>query len=215
MANEKEIPEAEPEAGGAVLAGGYQYWNCLTVGPIQWFGDPPYRPSKIIAAGELTLMLGVVWINPANSPGGGFPGTVVLGGRDCRVRFETVNLSDVANGPDRWWLRTFDNPALNVYVFPWWRVWPDPGVTPNLYETTLTADVVQLGQPLAAFSTWHFTPDVEPGFLVPLPPLPAPPPGTVPPGSVPPAIPPAIALPPMWWPLWYGLPARFLVYKKD
>ena len=112
---------AKPQAGAPVLSTDYQYWNCLTVGPIQFFRDPPYRPSKIIAAGEWTLMLGVIWINPANGPMGSLPGTVVLGDRDYRVRFETIDLTLVANGPDRLFTGSFDNPANDVYVFPWWR----------------------------------------------------------------------------------------------
>jgi len=157
--------EAKPEAATPVLAGGYQYWNCLTVGPIQFYGDPPYRPSKIIAAGRDTLMLGVIWINPINGPGGSLPGTVVLAGRTCRVRFESINLSHVLNEPMWGDTRVFDNPAQTIYVFPWVRNWPDPGVTPNLYETTFTADVVETGQHMAAFSTWHLDLDTDRGFL--------------------------------------------------
>ena len=181
------MTEPKPKIEAApVLAGGYQYANCLTVGPIQFFGDPPYRPSKIIAAGEWTLMLGVAWINPANSPGGGWPGTVTLGGRHYRARFETINLSDVSNEP--WWgeAGVFDNPADQIYAFWWWRQWPDPGPNPNLYESYFTLDVVELGQPFAAFSSWHYDVDTEPGFLgVP----------SIPSG-------------------WREGPARFLVYHK-
>ena len=161
QAQAKAKPEAAP-----FLAGGYQYLNCLTVGPIQFHADPPYRPSKIIAAGEETRMYGVVWINPVNSPGGGWPGTVVLGGRNYHVRFETVDLSNVTDGPDWEENGTFDNPANGIYVFEWrTEEWPDPGPSPRLYETTFTLDIVEAGQPMAAFSTWHYDIDTEPGFL--------------------------------------------------
>jgi len=179
--------KAKVEVGGPVLASGYQYWNCLTVGPIQFYGNPPYQPSKIIAAGEWALMLGVVWINPANSDGGGLPGTIVLGGRNYRVRFETINLTDVTNGPDHLFASAFDNPAETVNVFRWWFQPADPGPDPALYETTLTADIVEMGQPLAAFSTWHYDIDSEPPFMA-LPPKPA-----------------------HWQ---YEIPARFLVYRR-
>jgi hypothetical protein len=183
----KKLMAAPKIEEAPTLAGGYQYANCLTVGPVQFYGDPPYRPSNIIAAGEWTLMLGVAWINPANSPGGGWPGTVTLGGRGYRARFETINLSDVTNEP--WWGQTgtFHNPANQIYVFPWWRLWPDPGINPNLYESYFTLDIVELGQPFAAFSSWHFDVDAEPGFLG----VPATPAG------------------------WKEGPARFLVYRKD
>lgn len=157
--------EAATETSELGLASGYQYWDCLTAGPFQFYNDPPYRPSKIIAAGEWTLIIGVVWVNPANSDGGGLPGTVVLGDRNYRVSFETINLSTVANGPDRRFTGKFGNTANVVNVFYWWFRPQDPGINPALYETNLTADIVQIGQPMAAFSTWHFDPDVEPGFL--------------------------------------------------
>lgn len=180
-------PGPKPEIGAPVLAGGYQYWNCLTIGPVQFYGNPPYRPSKIIRQDELTLMLGVVWINPANGPGGSLPGTVVLGGRDYRVVFESINLSDVVNGPDGVFSGTFGNPADVVNLFWWWFTPADPGPEPNLYETTLTADIAQSGQPLAAFSTWHYDIDEEPPFLM-----------------VP-------AAGPHWQ---FERPARFLVYRE-
>jgi hypothetical protein len=161
----KAEPAVSPEMGGPMLASGYQYWNCLTMGPVQFFGNPPYRPSKIIAAGEWTLMLGVVWINPVNSDGGGLPGTVVLGARHYRVRFETVNISAVADGPDQDFAGVFASPAPVISIFPWWFLPPDPGPNPKLFETSLTADIVETGQPMAAFSTWHFDFDREPGFL--------------------------------------------------
>ena len=156
---------AAVEAGEPTLASGYQYWNCLTAGPYQFFNDPPYRPGKIIAAGEWTLIMGVVWVNPANSDGGGLPGTVVLGDRNYRVSFETINLSTVSNGPDRRFAGKFGNTADVINVFYWWFRPQDPGINPALFETNLTADIVQIGQPMAAFSTWHLDPDVEPGFL--------------------------------------------------
>lgn len=165
---------------------GYQYWNVLTVGPIQFFGDPPWRPSKIIAAGEWTLLLGVVWVNPAADPGGGVPGTVVLGGRDYRVRFETVNLTTVSNGPDRTFTGTFP-PVPGIHFFPWYFRAGDPGINPNLYQTHLTADITNVAQPFAAFSTWHLDLDSEPGFL---------------------------GLPSQYARWTYDQPCRYLVYRK-
>jgi len=143
---------------------GYQYWNVLTIGPLQFFGDPPWRPNRIIAAGEVALILGVVWVNPAADPGGGVPGTVVLGGRDYRIRFETINLTSVTNGPDATFTGTFP-PVPGIHVFPWFFVPRDPGPNPYLFQTHLTADITNIAQPFAAFGTWHLDPDSEPGFL--------------------------------------------------
>lgn len=176
--------ELQQEAGEPVYLG-YQFWNALTVGPIQFTWNPPYRPSKIIAAGELTLMLGVVWINPA--PFGPFSGRIILGGRNYRTRFETINLSNVSNGPSAMFTGHFSAPAPTINFFPWWFIPGDPGQNPDLYETTLTADITDPAQPFAAFSTWHQDLDVEPGFL----------------GR------------PTRWPEWqYDVPAKFMVYRK-
>jgi hypothetical protein len=182
------LAAAGPEAAGPQLASGYQYWNVLTLGPFQAFGPiGPYRPSKIIAAGELAFMLGVVWVNPAPSPGGGLPGTTVLGSRPYRICFETINLSTVTDGPGAVIVGGFPGPAPIVTVVPWFFVPGDPGVNPNLYETTMTIDITHPAQPFAGFSTWNFDPDFEPAFL-----------------SVP-------AKGPEWQ---HDVPARYLVYKK-
>jgi hypothetical protein len=156
---------AEIEAGGPQLVGGYQYWNCLTIGPVQFISNPPFLPSKIVAAGEPALMVGLVWVNPALGPGGSLPGTTVLGGRSYRIRFESINLSTVANGPDATFTGMFNSPASVVTAFTWWMPTPDPGVNPALYEVNLTADISLGGQPFAAFSTWHYDLDLEPPFL--------------------------------------------------
>jgi hypothetical protein len=152
------------EAGTPVIAG-YQYWNCLTVGPIQFIGNPPYLPNKIVSAGDPALMLGLVWVNPAPGPGASLPGTTVLGGRNYRIRFESLNLSTVSNGPDATFTGTFGSPAAIVTPFVWWMPTPDPGANPSLHEVNLTADITLGGQPFAAFSTWHYDLDEEPGFL--------------------------------------------------
>jgi hypothetical protein len=143
---------------------GYQYWNVLTVGPIQFLGDPPWRPNKVIAAGEIAMLLGVVWVNPAADPGGGVPGTVVLGGRGYRIAFETINLSNVTNGPSAVFSGVFP-PVPGIHLFPWFFIPGDPGTNPHLYQAHLTADITNVAQPFAAFATWHLDLDREPGFL--------------------------------------------------
>lgn len=175
------------QAGEPTLPGGYQYWNTLTVGPIQFFGNPPYRPGKIIAGGELALFLGVIWINPANSPGGGIPGTVALGSRDYTACFETINLSSVANGPDFSVMATFAGPAPIVTVIPWFLLPPDPGPKPAIFETHFAVDVAQPGQPFASLATWHIDTDFEPGFL---------------------------GLPPQGPQAQHDIPSRYLVYRR-
>jgi len=190
FARSVEAAKAGPktEAADPVLPGGYQYWNILSLGPFQAFGPVgPYRPSKIIAAGELAWMSAVVWINPLAGPGGSLPGTTVLGSRPWRLRFETINLSTVTNGPDATFIGTFSGPAPIVSVFTWFFIPGDPGINPNLYETNVTIDITNPAQPFAGFATWHFDPDIEPGFL---------------------------GIPTVGPRLQHDIPARYLVYKK-
>ena len=156
--------EIQTEATHPILPG-YQYWNCLSVGPFQLTGNPNYLPSNIVEARQLCMMLGVIWINPADGPGGSLSGTTVLGDRDYRLRFETINLTDVSNGPDFTRQDTFDSPADVITVIPWVFRPEDPGLNPRLFEVNLTVDIRQPGQPLALFGSWHRDPSTEPGFL--------------------------------------------------
>lgn len=179
--------ELAPEAMGPILASGYQYWNLLTMGPFQFMGNPPYRPRKIVAAGEHCLMLAFLWINPANSDGGGLPGTVVLGDRTYRLRFESMNLTHVTNGPDMTFTGKFDSPAPILTDFRWWMPTADPGINPAHFEVNVTMDITVHGQPFAGFSTWHYDPDAELPWL-------------------------QIPVAPAHW--QFERPARMLIYRK-
>lgn len=183
FAQEQVVEDVEPEAGSPIVAG-LQYWNVFTRGPYQLQG--PYSdPSRVIAAGKLGMMIGIVWLNPR------YPSPWVFSGKQCRVAFETINLSDVTSGPERVWYRTFPDAAhfTPIHVFRWYFRLPDPGPSPNLYETTLTADLTMAGLPFAAFSSWHHDPQGHMGI-----------PGLTP--NIP-------------WPHWHhDVPARFMVYRE-
>mgnify|MGYP003571932301 CR=1 FL=1 len=182
-------------AAERTLAGGYQYWNILTFGPYQDFSEPPFRPSKIVAAGEWAVFYALVWINPQNTPDGGYSGSEYFAGREYNGYIETINLTTVSNGPDHYWPGVFDSPAQEFNLFDFWFRAPDPGPRPNLYEVNFTIDLVRSGLSAAAFSTWHYDPDSEPGVNL-----------------------------PWWWfiadvpyigPRWqHDNPARFMVYRK-
>ena len=160
------LQQADLQIGEPTLAGGYKYWDCVLAGPYQFFGDPPYRPANIIAAGELGLMVAYVWINPLNSPGGGLPGTIVLGARSYNAAFETINLSDVKDGPDFVVSGVLASPAPVVTAIPWFFV-PGAPSAPGMkmFETNFAIDVSVFGQLFAAFSTEHWDPDDDPGFI--------------------------------------------------
>lgn len=162
-----QVPGMAPQAGGPITYTGYQYWNCLLAGPYQIVGDPPFRPGNIITAGEPALFIALIWVNPLLSPGGGLAGTTVLGGREYRACFETVDITDVQNGPDWSLTQTFGSPANVVTTIPWFFRAPDPGPSkPKIYETHFAVDVTLPGQPFAAMATWHYDPNSDPGFMM-------------------------------------------------
>jgi hypothetical protein len=190
---------AKPEAGSTTTSG-YKYLDVVLVGPQQFSGSAPWKPSKIIAAGEWARFLAIVFVNPADAPGGSISGRVALGARDYSVKLETINLSTVTDGPDAVKNDTFPNVPK---IFTYWEYWfmpIDPGPNPHLFEVHCTADVTVGAQPFAAFSTWHYDPDTDPTFLIPRPIEPFGPIG----GSFP-------TIPAGWR---YESPARYLVYRK-
>lgn len=182
----------------------YRYWDCLLLGPYQ--KSTFDRPSKIIAAEQEALMVGLIWINPANSPGGGVSGTVVMGGEDYYRCFEMIDLSLVQNIvlPNSDAMETFPDIPPEFTPVYWSFTLPDPGVHPKLYEVHFYVDVVKAGQPFATMATWHWDPEGDEWF----------------PGWTPTDVPrgyPMEDVPVAWRP--YGphfdhdIPARFLVHR--
>jgi hypothetical protein len=126
---------------------------------------PPYQPSKIIASGEVSLFLAVLFINPTTNANNPLPGTTVLGNRGFRIRFEQIDLTNVTAGPAFTFVGTFPATAPVLSLFPVLFVAPDPGVNPRLVEQNVTADITDMAQPFAAFATNVVDVDEDPGFL--------------------------------------------------
>ena len=166
---------------------GYVYWDLITISPIQFVNLPPYQPSKIIASNELALFQAVLFINPATNIFNPISATTILGGRDFRVRFEQVNLTDVTNGPDFTFIGTFPSPAPALTFFSQFIIAPDPGQDSRLVEQNVTADITDIAQQFAAYETNHVDVDSDPGFL-----------------NVPPQ-------PPQFQ---HDIPLRYLIYSK-
>jgi hypothetical protein len=181
----------------------YPWWEILIAGPFQPAPAPggPYLPHKIFEADEPAFMLGAVWMNPAPinwfPPGPSAAG--IMGAFDVTIRCETINLTNVGDGPDpapvvmspigTWplgpaWFKTFFVQIGNGF-FP-----TPPSGQPHLYEMNVTADVTgPVPQPFAGYSTWVLDPDTEPPVF-------------------PPPILPGVG--PQWQ---HDIPARFLVYQ--
>jgi hypothetical protein len=158
---------------GEPTVGNYVGWDLVSFSPIQPITFPPYEPHKIIAGGELAFLTALLFINPTVSIPDGFaiPANVQLGDRDFRVSFDQLNLSTATPGPNFVFVGNFGPapvPSLIFFAVPFIA---NPVPTPQLVEVNVTADILDLGQPYAAFATWHVDIDREPPFLG-LPPVP-------------------------------------------
>lgn len=60
---------------------------------------------------------------------------------------------------------TFSSPAPSLTFNLFALATPDPGPDPALIEANVTVDIVDPGQPYAAFATNFFDIDDDPGFL--------------------------------------------------
>jgi len=200
----REAHKTTLESAAPTLPGGYRYWDCLLLGPYQ--ESTLDLPAKIIKADEPTMMVGLIWVNPAADPSGGVSGTVVMGGREYYTCFEMIDLSYVLNialpGSDQ--KNTFPDVPPEFTPIYWEFSLPDPGEHPRLFELHFYADIVRVGQPFATMATWHRDPEGDgwfPGWT----------PSGVPAGYDVPNVPPA------WLPTWphfdHDIPARFLVHR--
>jgi hypothetical protein len=179
----------------------YPWWNILVAGPYQPAPLPggPYLPHKIFQPTEPAFVLGAIWMNPA--PINWFPpgpsAADLMGAFDLTIRFEAINLTTVADGPDP--VPIVLSPLGAAFGLPWLKLFfvsigsghfpAPPNGQPHLYEMNVTADVSgPVPQSFAGYSTWVFDPDTEP------------------------AVWPPFIRPPVF-PHWqYDIPMRFLVY---
>jgi hypothetical protein len=179
---------ASAEAGGPLFPGPYLTWNVLMAGPFQSLTPGVFAPQKIIETSESCFFLVAFWRNPLPPSFS----NLTMAGHTVTYWGETVNLSDVTNGPD---LPVAGSFVLDSSIVTVKAIICPPGSfsggtpdRPKLYETTITARVP--ANPIyTAFSTWHFDPDGE---------LPMP----------------SIGVPGVAGGFQHDIPARFLVYKK-
>jgi hypothetical protein len=151
----------------------YPWWNILVLGPFQAVAPlGPFRPSKIIRTGEDAYMIVVLWRNPVPLPGGPNPSAAqIMASYEWEVRGETINLSDVTNGPDLTPVTgTFGGGFIDAFVMPIPSgTFPAPAEgRPLLYELNFVMDIKGVGPglpPFAGYATWVFDPDTEPPFL--------------------------------------------------
>jgi hypothetical protein len=156
--------------------------------PFEVFKAPFEEPNKIIRAGNLVMLLAVMWTNPVSDVNNGFavPANIQLGGRQARVSFDRLNLTTGVGGPSIVAQFVLPAPVPPIIFIPAFFFAPAV-VTAELLEFNVTADIVDPVQPYAAFATWHLDIDADPSWF----------------GGFPPNIPPQ---------LQHDIPNRALVY---
>jgi hypothetical protein len=137
----------EPQAPTIVVLGDF---DVLATTPIQFINDPPFKPGKIIAGGELALIVAIVRITAFNK--------TVLSGRTVRVNLERVNLTNVTDVAPQLFLDFHvptNVPDFTPFFFFFVPQAPTQG-KPNAIEAIVTADVLDAAMPYAAFATAIF-----------------------------------------------------------
>jgi hypothetical protein len=199
-ARDEGVAEAEAEPWTPAWPWPYPWWNILIAGPFQFVPFDAFLPHKIFQPDEAAFVVGAVWMNPFGIGWNPFnpSAATLMGAFDLTIRFETINLTTVADGPDPAPIEM--NPIGGWFGPPWFKLfWKSigsgffpspPQGQPHLYEMNVAADVSgPVPEPFAGYSTWVFDPDLEPAMW-------------------PPYIRPGTA--PHWQ---YDIPARFLVYR--
>jgi hypothetical protein len=159
---------------GEPTTGPYVAFDVVATSPIQFGGPPPYQPSKVIAAGEQAFIVAFIFVNPTvNIPlGWAVPASVQLGGRTWRMTLDQGNLTTGGVLPQQVVGATFGGAAATLTPVVFSLATPNPGADPWLIEANVTVDIVDPGQPYAAFATNFLDIDDDPGFLF-VPPSPA------------------------------------------
>ncbi len=158
--------EIKPQIGEPTV-GSYVAFDVAVTSPIQFIGLPPYQPSKIIAAGEAAFIVAFMFVNPTVNVPAGFavPPAVQLGGRNWRLSLNQCNLTKCIAEPQQVLTGVFPSPAPTLVFQIFSLAPPNPGPDPALIEANVTLDIVDPGQPYAAFATTFFDIDDDPGFL--------------------------------------------------
>jgi hypothetical protein len=146
----------------------YVAFDVTATSPIQFIGQPPYLPSKIIAAGNFAFLVAYIFANPAVDfqAGWAVAANVQLGGLPWRMTLDQANLTTGTNMPTQVQTGVFLGPALpfTPVFFPL-PTTPGPaqGADPWLIEANLTVFVDVPGKPYAAFGTKFLDLDNDPG----------------------------------------------------
>jgi hypothetical protein len=146
----------------------YVAFDVTATSPIQFIGQPPYLPSKIIAAGDFAFLVAYIFTNPFVDfqAGWAVPASVQLGGLPWRMTLDQANLTTGSNMPTQVQTGVFPGPAPVftpvLFLLP---TFPGPaqGADPWLIEANVTVYVDVPAKPYAAFGTKFIDLDNDPG----------------------------------------------------
>ena len=142
-------------------------FDVTATSPIKFIGQPPYLPSKIIAAGDFAYLVAYIFANPVvdQAEGWAVPANVQLGGLPWRMTLDQTNLTTGSNLPTQVQSGVFPGPApaFTPVFFLLPTTGPAPGGDPWLIEANVTVYVDIPGKPYAAFGTKFIDLDNDPG----------------------------------------------------
>jgi hypothetical protein len=146
----------------------YVAFDVTATSPIQFIGQPPYLPSKIIAVGNFAFLVAYIFTNPVVDPAAGWAvsANIQLGGLPWRMTLDQANLTTGTNLPTQVQTGVFPGPPLVFTpVFFLLPTTPGPikGGDPWLIEANVTVYVDVPAKPYAAFGTKFIDLDNDPG----------------------------------------------------
>jgi hypothetical protein len=151
----------------------YQWFDLIAVGPFQPIQPlGPFAPARVIRSGEIAVLLAAVWRNPFPLPFGPNPSAAqIMAGQRYTVRGQTVNVNDVANGPDLGPVaNTFGAGNVDIHPLVIPSVPAPADGAPRLLDISLTIDVGSVANglpPFAGYASRWLQLDSAPPFLFP------------------------------------------------
>jgi hypothetical protein len=144
----------------------YVAFDVVATSPIQFIGQPPYLPNKVITAGNFAYLFAYIFANPMVDPNGWWiPANVQLGGLPWRATLDLTNVTTGATA-NQAVTGVFPGPAwpITPVFFPLDTTGPAMGSDPWLFEANVTVYVDFPAKPYAAFATNFWDYDNDPGF---------------------------------------------------
>lgn len=144
----------------------YVAFDVTATSPIQFIGQPPYLPNKIITAGNFAYLVAWIFTNPSVDVPAGWAvsASVQLGGLPWRMTLDQSNLTTGAIQPTQVQAGVFPGPAPVFTPVFFLLDTSVSGLDPLLIEANVTVYVDVPAKPYAAFATKFIDYDNDPGI---------------------------------------------------